>query len=107
MALDVRSRLGVSDEQLAEFCKRWKITKLELFGSALREDFGPGSDIDLLVTFVKDAPWSLMDIVHLEMELTDLMGRKVEIAERSAVEASSNPFRRREILGSVQPLYEP
>ena len=105
MAIDVRSRLGISDQILAEFCSKWRIVRLELFGSALRDDFRPESDIDLLVTFAPDAPWSLLDIVHLEEELSGRLGRKAEIAERSAVEQSANPFRRKNILGSAQLLY--
>jgi len=90
---------------LTEFCHKWKIVRLELFGSALRDDFRPDSDIDLLVTFAPDAPWSLLDIVHLEEELSGLLGRKAEIAERPAVEQSSNPLHRKNILGSAQLLY--
>jgi predicted nucleotidyltransferase len=105
MAIDVRSRLGIDDSALADFCRKWQIVRLELFGSALREDFRPDSDVDLLVTFAEDAPWSLLDIVHLEGELSDLLGRKAEIAERRAIEQSDNPFRRRRILNSAQPLY--
>ena len=105
MVIDVRSRLRIADEELVAFCAKWKIVRLELFGSALREDFGPESDIDLLVTFAQDAPWSLLDIVHLEEELSLLLGRKAEIAERSAIEQSANPFRRKRILGSAQLLY--
>ena len=105
MVIDVRSRLHIGDEELASFCVKWQILRLELFGSALRQDFGPDSDVDLLVTFAPDAPWSLLDIVHLEEELSLLMGRKAEIAERSAIEQSANPFRRKRILGSAQLLY--
>jgi predicted nucleotidyltransferase len=71
----------------------------------LRDDFRPESDIDLLVTFTPDALWSLLDIVHLEGELSALLGRKAEIAERSAVEQSANPFRKRNILGTAQLVY--
>jgi uncharacterized protein len=105
MAIDVRARLGVTDEALADFCRKWQIVRLELFGSALREDFRSDSDVDLLVTFAEEAPWSLLDIVHLEDELSDLLGRKAEIAERQAIEKSDNPFRRRRILDTAQPLY--
>ena len=105
MVIDVRSRIGISDQMLTEFCHKWKIVRLELFGSALRDDFRPDSDIDLLVTFAPDAPWSLLDIVHLEEELSGLLGRKAEIAERPAVEQSSNPLHRKNILGSAQLLY--
>lgn len=54
--------LHIPDDALAAFCARWKVTELALFGSALRGDFGPGSDVDLLVTFAPDAHWSLLDL---------------------------------------------
>lgn len=105
MAIDIRSRLGISDEALGEFCRKWKIVRLELFGSALREDFTPDSDIDLLVTFDLDAHWSLMDFIGVELELSKLIGREVEMSERKAVEKSENYIRRRRILGSAVTMF--
>jgi len=52
-------KLVVPIDRIAEFCRRWKITELALFGSVLRDDFRPDSDVDVLVTFAPDAPWSL------------------------------------------------
>jgi predicted nucleotidyltransferase len=92
-------------EQIAEYCRRWKITELALFGSALRDDFGPESDIDLLVTFEPDAPWSLLDIVHMQYELADMLDRPVDLVERRAIERSENWIRRRQILGTAQTFY--
>ncbi len=97
--------LQVPDEAMAEFCRRWKITELALFGSVLREDFGPESDVDVLVTFAEDAPWDLFDIVTMKEELGQMVGRKVDLAEREAVEQSRNPFRRRSILNSARVVY--
>jgi len=98
-------QIDLRTEQIAEFCRRWKITELSLFGSALRDDFGPESDIDLLVTFEPDAPWSLLDVVHIQHELSDMIGRPVDLVERAAIERSENWIRRREILGTAQSLY--
>jgi len=106
MVTDVRSRLGISDEQLAEFCKRWKITKLELFGSVLREDFREDSDIDLLVTFEQDARWSLLDHIGMEQELEDSLARDVDLVTRRSVEDSPNWIRRKHILKNATPIYE-
>jgi uncharacterized protein len=92
-------------EALADFCRRWKIVELALFGSALRQDFRPDSDLDLLVRFAPDAQWSLFDHGRMERELIDLLGREVDLVSRAAVEASPNWIRRREILGSAQTLY--
>lgn len=95
----------VTDEQLDLFCRRWAVAELSLFGSALREDFGPASDVDVLVTFLPEAQWSLLDHVQMEMELTDLLGREVDLLSRRAVESSRNPLRRREILETARIVY--
>jgi predicted nucleotidyltransferase len=91
--------------RVKEFCRRWRIVELSLFGSALREDFGPDSDIDLLVRFAPDADWSLLDRARMERELVELLGREVDLVSRSAVEASPNWIRRNEILGTAKTLY--
>lgn len=90
---------------LARFCRRWRITELALFGSVLREDFRPDSDIDALVTFAPDAAWSGWDLVTIQEELAALFGRKVDLVERAAVERSENWIRRRHILANAEPLY--
>jgi len=105
MVIDVRSRLGVSDEVLAAFCRRWKISELALFGSALREDFRPDSDIDLLVTFAPDASWSLLEHVKMDEDLEGLLGRQVDTPTRRSVEMSPNWIRRRAILESARVIY--
>ena len=94
-----------SSERLADFCRRWGITHLAVFGSALREDFRPGSDIDLLVSFAPDTEWSLLDHARMQEELEALLGRDVDLVSRRAVERSANWIRRREILGTAQVLY--
>ena len=78
---------------------------MELFGSALRDDFGPDSDIDLLLTFEPDAPWSLFDFVQMESELEAVLGRPVDLVERTSIERSDNWIRRRAILGAAELLY--
>ena len=98
-------RLPVDEQSLHEFCQRWKIVRLELFGSMLRPDFGPSSDIDLLVSFSADARWSLLDHVQMEEELSALFGRKVDLVSRRAIEGSHNNIRRTAILGSAVPVY--
>jgi predicted nucleotidyltransferase len=92
-------------EQIADLCRRWKIAELSLFGSALRSDFGPNSDIDLLVRFEPEADWSLFDYARIEHELETLLGRKVDLVSRTALERSSNWIRRKQILETSRPLY--
>lgn len=97
--------IEIPDEALAEFCRRWKITELALFGSALRKDFCSDSDLDFLVTFAPDAEWSLFDHFHMENELVKLLGREVDLVSRQALEESPNWIRRRAILESAETLY--
>ncbi|NBB73455.1 MAG: nucleotidyltransferase [Bacteroidetes bacterium] len=102
----LRQRLGVSAAQLADCCRRWKITELAVFGSALRDDFRPDSDVDLLVQFAPDATWSLFDHVRMERELEEMAEREVDLLTRRAVEESRNWIRRKAILESARSVYE-
>lgn len=90
---------------LSAFCDRWKVQELSLFGSVLRQDFRPESDIDFLATFSPEARWSLFDQVEMREELEELIGRQVDLVNRQAVERSPNPMRRNAILGEARPLY--
>ena len=101
----ILQRISVEPVALEAFCKRWKIAKLELFGSYSRGDATPASDIDLLVTFAGDAEWSLIDHVHIENELSDVLGRTVDLISRAAIENSPNALRRRAILDSAVAIY--
>lgn len=98
----VRDRIKASPTQIAEFCQRWHITEFALFGSVLRDDFRPDSDIDVLVTFAPNPGWSLFDWVDMKEELETLCGRKVDIADK---EELKNPYRRHEILRTHQVIY--
>lgn len=100
----VKSAVKLPQEQLSAFCRRWRITELALFGSALRDDFRLDSDVDLLVTFEPDAPWSMLDLVTMEFELEEMFGRGVDLVERAAIEQSDNWIRRRSILESAEPI---
>ncbi len=95
----------IDPNAVAEFCLRWKVTELALFGSVLRDDFSADSDVDLLVTFTPDADWSLLDHIQMQQELALLLGRPVDLVSRRAIECSSNHLRRREILSNTRTLY--
>jgi predicted nucleotidyltransferase len=92
---------------IREFCERWKIREFALFGSVLRDDFGPESDIDVMVSFAEDAHWSLFDHVGMQDELAEIFGRRVDLVTRAGVETSHNPYRRRRILDSARVVYTP
>ena len=98
-------RINVSTEKLAAFCKRWLIIELALFGSVLRDDFGPESDVDVLVRFEPNARHTLLDMVQMEDELCSILGRKVDLIERAAIENSPNYIRRNSILQSAKTIY--
>ncbi|HUF07975.1 MAG TPA: nucleotidyltransferase family protein [Rhodothermales bacterium] len=98
----VRNRLGVEPLLIDEFCRKWRIRELSLFGSALRDDFGPDSDVDLLVSFDSPNRWTLWDFVDMREELEGLFGRRVDLLSKPALK---NPFRRREILTTQQVIY--
>jgi len=79
--------------------------ELSLFGSVLRDDFRPASDVDVLVTFADGARWSLFDHVTMEEELARLIGREVDLVSRRAVERSKNWVRKESILSAAEPIY--
>ena len=91
--------------EIEAFCRKWKIQRLELFGSAVRGELTPESDIDLLATWQPDAPWSLLDHVVMERELGELLGRRVDLLSRSAIETSRNWLLRKHILDSARVVY--
>lgn len=99
--------LGISDDKIADFCRCWRIIEFALFGSVLRDDFQPDSDIDVLATFAPNAEWGLFDHVQMEQELASLFGREVNVVSRQAVVQSQNWIRRREILRTAQVVYAP
>jgi predicted nucleotidyltransferase len=102
-----RSRLKaiIPSREVSSFCQRWRIIEFAVFGSALRDDFGPGSDLDVLVTFDPDANWSLLDHLKMENELASLLKRDIDLFTRRAVEQSHNWLRRREILDTAEVIY--
>ena len=90
---------------IAEFCRRWKIRELAVFGSFLRDDFGDQSDIDLLIDATMGTSWTFADLFAMQEEMAGLLGRKVEFVERTAVERCRNYIRRRHILATAEPIY--
>ncbi|HUT28781.1 MAG TPA: nucleotidyltransferase domain-containing protein [Sedimentisphaerales bacterium] len=97
--------IRLSKEKIERFCRRNNVLELSLFGSALRDDFGPDSDVDMLVEFKQGKEPDLMEIVRIENELSEILHRKVDLVERVSVERSENYIRRRHILQSVETVY--
>ena len=91
--------------QINKFCETWKIKELALFGSVLRDDFRPDSDIDVLVTFSPNANWSLFDHVKMQQELANILERQVDLVSKQAIKRSHNWIRRREILETAKIIY--
>ena len=99
------SRIGLSMKAIEEFCDRWRVEEFALFGSVLRDDFGPESDIDILIRFKTERTPGLFGIVEMEQEVGDMFGRRVDLVTRAAIEGSRNYIRRKAILGSAQVVY--
>ena len=99
------ARIAIPSDGIAAFCARWQVTELALFGSVLRDDFGPESDIDVLVAFRDGARHTLFDMVRMEEELKAIFGRDVDLTERAGIERSRNYIRRNAILQSAETIY--
>jgi len=97
--------IGLSAEQLEQFCRRWKISRLEVFGSTAKGRLRPDSDIDLLVTFHAEAEWTMLDHYEMEEELSQMLRREVDLVTVQAVQENPNPILGRQILDSARPLY--
>ena len=101
----MNEKITVAADRITDFCRRWKVTELALFGSVLRGDFSPDSDVDVLVSFAPEARWSLFDLVVMQGELRAILGREVDLVERTAVEQAENYIRRKGILGNIEVIY--
>lgn len=102
----IQTRLGLSRAEIVNFCQRWGINKLSLFGSILRDDFRPDSDIDLMLTFAPDARQGLLTLAQIKHELESRLDRSVDLVPEASVQTSDNWIRQREILSTAQIIYE-
>lgn len=99
---------GVDDvprEAIAAFCAKWRVTELAVFGSVLRDDFRPESDVDVLVSFAPDARIGYFGFGAMQEELGGIFGRKVHLVSRRGVERSRSAFRRSQILSSAEVIH--
>ncbi len=100
-----KTRFAIPHKKIEAFCKRWNISELAIFGSVLRTDFRPDSDVDVLVSFAPEAKVSLFDMVHMQDELKDIFGRDVDLISKNGVESSRNYLRRKTILESARVIH--
>jgi len=100
-----KQRIAIPQKKIVEFCCRWKVVEFSLFGSVLREDFRPDSDVDVLVTFSPDAKVSLFDLVEMQDELKAIFKRDVDLVEKQAIVDSPNYIRRKNILANTRVVY--
>ena len=97
-----KKKFRIPRKKIAEFCKRWSITEFSVFGSALRDDFHPESDVDVLVSLDPTAHIGLLEMAQMQIELENLFKRPVDLLEK---ESLRNPYRKREILKTAQVIY--
>ena len=97
--------IDIPSDEIAAFCRRWQITRLALFGSALRDDFGADSDVDVLVKFDDKAHPTLFDMSRMEAELKAILGREVDLVSQRGIERSRNYLRRKALLESAELVY--
>ena len=97
-----KTKINIPLKQIEDFCRRWKIKEFSLFGSVLREDFRPDSDIDVLVSFEPDGGINFDNRVDMLDELAEIFGRQVDLVEKDGIR---NPFRRHEILTTKEVVY--
>ena len=98
--------INLKSEKIEQICQQWQIEELALFGSVLREDFNPNSDIDVLVSFAESAKITFFDLDTIEQQLSKLFNRPVDVVTKRAIEKSHNWIRKKNILDNAQIIYE-
>ncbi|MEN6611788.1 MAG: nucleotidyltransferase family protein [Methanoregulaceae archaeon] len=93
------------EKKIEEFCKKWNVRELLVFGSVARDDFRPESDIDLVVDFQPGSVHTLLHLARMEEELEQVFSRPVDLITRQALELSRNHIRKRSILTTMVPVY--
>ncbi|NJM00806.1 MAG: nucleotidyltransferase family protein [Synechococcaceae cyanobacterium SM2_3_2] len=100
----IYQRLGITPQHLQAFYQQWQIKQLALFGSVLREDFHPDSDIAVLIDFAPDHHWGL-EYIQMRQDLATLLNRPVDLLTVQTITHSPNPLRRQRILEEAEMLY--
>ncbi len=97
--------IKVPKQQIAAFCEKWSIRQLALFGSVLRGDFRPESDVDVLVAFASETGWSFEHLLEMKEELESLFRRSVDLVGKRLIDESPNYIRRKHILTHMEQIY--
>ena len=97
--------VDLGSDVIRRFCERWRIQELAVFGSILDDRFRPDNDVDLLASFEEDAPWDLLDLLRMQDEASQILGRQVEIVSRRGIEQNANRIIKREVLGTAETVY--
>ncbi len=108
MTIEAHIAIEIDRTAIEAFCRKWQISELSLFGSVLRHEFRPDSDVDFLVTFQEPQPgWGpwMSRWFEMEEELRAIVGRKIDLVEKKAVERNENYIRRRHILENQRTIY--
>ncbi len=101
----MKAKIDIPQEEIEDFCHRWQITELAFFGSVLRDDFRPDSDVDVLVRFHPEARHTLFAMVRMQEELARILGRQVDLVSRRGIEMSRNYIRKKTVLESAEVVY--
>ncbi|HBL13374.1 MAG TPA: DNA polymerase subunit beta [Cyanobacteria bacterium UBA11162] len=104
--LTTQLAIALPIDAIQSFCQRWQIAELAVFGSILRDDFRADSDVDFLYVLKPNTHWKLMDLIGAEEELTQLLGRKVDLVGKVSIEQSHNWLQKRNILSSAKVIYD-
>jgi predicted nucleotidyltransferase len=103
--VEIAFKLPIDRARIRDYCRKWCIKELAVFGSVLRDDFRPDSDIDFLATFVPELPDTLLRRKEMQDELAEIVGRRVDLVSRRGIEMSKNRLRREEILSTATTVY--
>jgi uncharacterized protein len=101
----VRHGIDLGSESIRQFCARWKVRQLDVFGSVTRQDFGPDSDVDFIVDFQEDAEWDLHDLFDMREELVGIVDRPVDLLTRYSIDSDSNVLFKQSVLKGAQTIY--
>jgi uncharacterized protein len=91
--------------EIRDFCRKWRIRELAVFGSVLTDEFDDESDIDFLYTFEENSHWDLFDIIGMKLELEKVLRREVDFIDKEMIEQTDNPYKKRTILGKYLEIY--